>query len=92
MSPEGATDDARALDAHLQSRKNGGAQSLPTQGQPMTAEQRQARVQMDREIAQIRLWLQTLDLHFDDTQSMQQKQEQIKQEIRTRLRRALLPR
>lgn len=57
----------------------------------MTAEQQRARRHMDREIENIKLWLRTLDLHFDDAQSMEQKQEQIKAEIRRRLRQVALP-
>jgi hypothetical protein len=51
-------------------------------GEPSAAEKRQ----MDREVVLIKAWLATLkDLKFDDNASLEQKREQIKDEIRRRM-------
>jgi len=90
MSPDGAVEQNKQLNTHLEQWQQAKAQNsqLPTLSddpQQNTSQQKDAKAAMAREIALIKAWLNTLDLKLDTLSDAEQKKEKIKEEIRQRM-------
>jgi hypothetical protein len=76
MSAKGAQGRARAVDAQLE-------------GKEAKASDEDIELQKEREIKLIKAWVESLDLVFDSKSTQKQKEDKIKQQIKTRMYNAL---
>ena len=82
MIPVGAQGRTKMLDQFVNS---GTDVPLEDENRKGAAKERFARQQMNREVALIKKWIQSLDLVFSEGADMNARKEELKQQIRARL-------
>ncbi len=85
MTPVGAQGRTRMLDQFVSS---GTDVPVEDANRKSAAKERFARQQMNREVALIKQWIQSLDLVFSEGADMNTRKEELKQQIRARLLRS----